>query len=263
VLGLTNVCKTYPNGLRALDSVTLNVAPGEIVAVVGASGCGKSTLLRIICGLERPTAGRVARDGTRIEGPREEIGIVFQEPRLSPWLPVDRNVGFGLENRPSRERADRIAAHLARVGLGEKAGVWPRELSGGQAQRVSLARALIMRPQVLLLDEPFSALDAFTRADLQNHLLDLWADGKPTLVVVTHDVDEAVVLADRIVVMRPRPGRVLAEIASGLPRPRDCQSAGFDHARQRILAALDHSRDRATKIDDDQTESELGAGSAW
>jgi sulfonate transport system ATP-binding protein len=255
VLGLTNVCKTYPNGLRALDSVTLNVAPGEIVAVVGASGCGKSTLLRIICGLERPTAGRVVLDGTGIEGPREEIGIVFQEPRLFPWLP--------LENRPSRERADRIAAQLARVGLGEKAGVWPRELSGGQAQRVSLARALIMRPQVLLLDEPFSALDALTRADLQNHLLDLWADGKPTLVVVTHDIDEAVVLADRIVVMRPRPGRVLAEIASGLPRPRDCQSAGFDHARQRILAALGHSRDRATKIDDGQTESELGAGSAW
>lgn len=159
------------------------------------------------------------------------------------------------------QSADRIAAQLARVGLGEKADAWPRELSGGQAQRVSLARALIMRPQVLLLDEPFSALDAFTRVDLQDHLLDLWADGKPTLVVVTHDVDEAVVLADRIVVMRPRPGRVLAEIASGLPRPRDRQSAGFDHAKRRILAALDHSRDRATKIDDGQTKSELGAGS--
>jgi sulfonate transport system ATP-binding protein len=261
MLGLTNVCKTYPNGVHALDGVTLNVAPGEIVAVVGASGCGKSTLLRIICGLDRPTVGRVALDGTGIEGPREEIGIVFQEPRLLPWLPVDRNVGFGLESRPSRERADLIGAQLARVGLGEKADVWPRELSGGQAQRVSLARALIMRPQVLLLDEPFSALDAFTRVDLQDHLLDLWADGKPTLVVVTHDVDEAVVLADRIVVMRPRPGRVLAEIASGLPRPRDRQSAGFDHAKRRILAALYHSRDRATQIDDGQTKSELGAGS--
>jgi sulfonate transport system ATP-binding protein len=242
MLALANIGKTYPNGVRALDGVTLRVAPGEIVAVVGGSGCGKSTLLRIACGLDRPTQGHVALDGTDIEGPREEIGIVFQEPRLLPWLSVERNVGFGLEDRPPRERGDRVAAQLARVGLAEKALAWPRELSGGQAQRVSLARALIMRPQVLLLDEPFSALDAFTRADLQDHLLDLWADGKPTLVVVTHDVEEAVVLADRIVVMRPRPGRVLAEIAADLPRPRDRLSAAFDDAKRRVLAALDRSR---------------------
>jgi sulfonate transport system ATP-binding protein len=120
--------------VRALDGVTFNVAPGEIVAVVGASGCGKSTLLRIICGLDRPTEGRAALDGTGVEGPREEIGIVFQEPRLLPWLPVDRNVGFGLESRPSRERADLIAAQLARVGLGEKADAWPRELRPGPAR---------------------------------------------------------------------------------------------------------------------------------
>jgi sulfonate transport system ATP-binding protein len=249
MLVLTNVGKSYPNGVRALDSVTLNVASGEIVAVVGASGCGKSTLLRVVCGLDRPSQGRVALDGADIEGPREEIGIVFQEPRLLPWLSVERNVGFGLEDRPVQERADRVSVQLARVGLADKAGAWPRELSGGQAQRVSLARALIMRPQVLLLDEPFSALDAFTRVDLQDHLLDLWADGKPTLIIVTHDVDEALALADRIVVMGPHPGRVLAEIAADLPRSRNRQSAAFDHAKRRLLAALDGSRDCATQVD--------------
>ena len=156
--------------------------------------------------------------------PHEKIGIVFQEPRLLPWLTVADNVCFGLEDRPKAERASRTAMQLARVGLHDKAAVWPRELSGGQAQRVALARALT-RPEAALLDEPFSALDAFTRVDLQDHLLDLWADPKPTLLVVTHDVDEAVVLADRIIVMRP-PGRMFAEVEADLPRPRDRQSAG-------------------------------------
>jgi sulfonate transport system ATP-binding protein len=242
MLVLANVGKIYPNGVHALDSVTLNISSGEIVAVVGGSGCGKSTLLRIIGGLDRPSDGRASLGGAGIDGPREEIGIVFQEPRLLPWLSVEDNVGFGLEDRPKAERAARVGGQLARVGLAEKAGAWPRELSGGQAQRASLARALIMRPQVLLLDEPFSALDAFTRADLQDHLLDLWADGRPTLVVVTHDVEEAVALADRIVVMGPRPGRVIAEIAAGLPRPRDRQSAAFDQVKRRVLTALGGSR---------------------
>jgi sulfonate transport system ATP-binding protein len=244
MLALSNIGKSYPNGVRALDGVTLKVEPGEIVAVVGGSGCGKSTLLRITCGLDRPSQGRVALGGTAIEGPRAEIGIVFQEPRLLPWLSVERNVGFGLEDGSPRERSERVIVQLSRVGLADKAVAWPRELSGGQAQRVSLARALIMRPQVLLLDEPFSALDAFTRTDLQDHLLDLWTDRKPTLVVVTHDVDEAVVLSDRIVVMRPRPGRVLTEIAADLPRPRDRGSAAFVEVKRRVLAALDRSRDR-------------------
>ncbi len=207
MLVLDHLSKTYPNGVRALDGVSLNVALGEIVAIVGGSGCGKSTLLRLVCGLDAPTHGAVALDGNRITAPHEQIGIVFQEPRLLPWLTVADNVGFGLAHRPRAERQRRVAAQLERVALSDKAGVWPRELSGGQAQRVAIARALVTRPQVLLLDEPFSALDAFTRVDLQDHLLDLWADTKPTLVVVTHDVDEAMVLADRIIVMRPRPGQ--------------------------------------------------------
>ena len=221
MLTLGHVGKTYPNGVHALDDFSLDVTPGEIVAIVGGSGCGKSTLLRAISGLDMPTTGAIMLDGEAIRSPNAKIGVIFQEPRLLPWLTVAGNVGFGLADRPAAERNARVAASLDRVGLSDKAGVWPRELSGGQAQRVSIARALIMRPEVLLLDEPFSALDAFTRIDLQDHLLNLWADTKPTLIVVTHDVDESIVLGDRVVVMRPLPGRMQEEIVIDLPRPRD------------------------------------------
>ena len=160
--------------MRALEGTSFAVEPGEIVAVVGGSGCGKSTLLRAISGLDRPTQGRVLLDGKPITSPHEKIGVVFQEPRLLPWLTVADNVAFGLTDRSMTRRQHRAAAALSRVGLGEKARVWPRELSGGQPQRVAIARALVPQPEVLLLDEPFSALDAFTRVDLQDHLLDLW-----------------------------------------------------------------------------------------
>lgn len=263
MLTLNRVGKTYPNGVRAIDGVSLEVEPGEIVVVVGGSGCGKSTLLRALSGLDSPTHGVVSLDGVIITEPNERIGIVFQEPRLLPWLTVAGNVGFGLEHRPRKERDRRVTAQLARVGLSEKAGVWPRELSGGQAQRVALARALVTRPEVLLLDEPFSALDAFTRVDLQDHLLDLWADSKPTLIVVTHDVDEAIVLADRVVVMRPHPGRIEDEISIDLPRPRDRQSAAYDFAKRRVLAALDRSLGRAASIDDRETQAEAGQAMWW
>ena len=173
MLSLQRVGKTYPNGVHALDAITFDVEPGEIVAVIGGSGCGKSTLLRAISGLDTPTQGSVLLNGTPITTPHEQIGIIFQEPRLLPWLSVADNVGFGIEDRPKQERAGRVAHALDRVGLTDKAKVWPRELSGGQAQRVAIARALVPRPQVLLLDEPFSALDAFTRVDLQDHLLNL------------------------------------------------------------------------------------------
>ncbi len=236
MLQLQSVGKTYPNGVRALESVNVEVKPGELLAIVGGSGCGKSTLLRAVSGLDTPSHGRVVLDGVTITSPQEKIGIIFQEPRLLPWLTVAQNVGFGLENRPRAERRSRVAEALARVGLSEKANVWPRELSGGQAQRVAIARALVPRPEVLLLDEPFSALDAFTRTDLQDHLLDLWSDLRPTLVLVTHDVEEAIVLADRILVMKPRPGMIFDEIVDDLPRPRDRQSAAFDHIKRRVLA---------------------------
>jgi sulfonate transport system ATP-binding protein len=263
MLTLQRVGKTYPNGVRALDAITLGVEPGEILAVIGGSGCGKSTLLRAISGLDTPTQGSVLLDAAAITKPHEKIGIIFQEPRLLPWLTVADNVGFGIENRPTAERRERVAHALERVGLTEKAGVWPRELSGGQAQRVAIARALVPRPEVLLLDEPFSALDAFTRTDLQDHLLNLWAEFRPTLVLVTHDVEEAIALADRIVVMRPQPGRLSDEIAIDLPRPRDRQSAAFDFAKRRVLTALDRSLDRAVGVEHREQQAAPGAAMWW
>jgi sulfonate transport system ATP-binding protein len=263
MLVLEGVGKTYRNGVRALDGVSFSVEPGEILAIVGGSGCGKSTLLRAVAGLDPPSRGRVLLDGEQVTRPHERIGIVFQEPRLLPWLKVADNVGFGLGGRPKAERVARTATALKRVGLSDKATMWPRELSGGQAQRVAIARALVPRPQVLLLDEPFSALDAFTRADLQDHLLDLWADAKPTLVLVTHDVDEAIVLADRVMVLCPRPGRIFDEIDVDLPRPRDRQSAAFDFVKRRVLVALDRSLNRAATAAEAEPKATAGAALWW
>jgi len=262
MLVIDRIGKTYPNGVRALDGVSIRVPQGEIVAVVGGSGCGKSTLLRVTSGLDPATQGMVTLNGTRITAPHEKIGMIFQEPRLLPWLSVADNVGFGLNHLPAAERNARVAKVLERVGLTEKAGMWPRELSGGQAQRVAIARALVPKPEVLLLDEPFSALDAFTRVDLQDHLLDLWADLKPTLILVTHDVDESIVMADRVLVMRPRPGRIFDEIETDLPRPRDRQSAAFDFAKRRIMAALDRSLERTPTVEG-ETKTDAGAALWW
>src|SRR6201985_3543367 len=176
MLLLDRVGKTYPNGVHALNRFSAEIKLGEIVAIIGGSGCGKSTLVRPIAGLDRATSGTVTLDDIAISAPHAKIGIIFQEPRLLPWLSVADNIGFGLSGLPAAERRERVARALDRVGLSDKAGAWPRELSGGQAQRVAIARALVPQPEVLLLDEPFSALDAFTRRDLQDHLLDLWAE---------------------------------------------------------------------------------------
>jgi sulfonate transport system ATP-binding protein len=218
-------------------------------------------LLRAIAGLDRASTGSVVLDDIAILAPHEKIGIIFQEPRLLPWLSVADNIGFGLSDRPRQERDQRVATALVRVGLADKADAWPRELSGGQAQRVAIARALVPRPEVLLLDEPFSALDAFTRRDLQDHLLDLWADTRPTLLLVTHDVDEAVVLADRVLVMRPRPGRLFEHITINLARPRDRNSPLFDSFKRRVLTALDRSLDRS--VPDAEAKSTAGEAMWW
>lgn len=251
MLILDRVGKTYPNGVHALENFSARIQPGEIVAIIGGSGCGKSTLLRTISGLDRATTGSVTLDTISIAAPHEKVGIIFQEPRLLPWLSVAGNIGFGLSDLPASERKQRVDRALARVGLSDKADAWPRELSGGQAQRVAIARALVPSPEVLLLDEPFSALDAFTRADLQDHLLNLWADTKPTLILVTHDVDEAVVLADRVLVMRPRPGRLFEEIKVDLTRPRDRASTAFEIVKHQVLASLDRSLNRTARPADD------------
>jgi len=241
MLVIDTVSKTYPNGTHALESLSLKVAAGEIVAIVGGSGCGKSTLLRIVSGLERPSSGNVEVEGVRITAPHPAVGLIFQEPRLLPWLSVASNVAFGIEHLPRSEKEARVASTLAKVGLSDYADRWPRELSGGQGQRVAIARALVARPTVLMLDEPFSALDAFTRLDLQLHLLDLWAETRPMLIVVAHDIDEALLLADRIVVMRPNPGRIAKIFSVALPRPRDRLSAFFEEEKRAILRALDET----------------------
>ncbi len=233
--------KIYPNGTRALERVSMEVHEGEIVALVGGSGCGKSTLLRLAAGLDQPTRGRIQLDGETITAPHPLVGMIFQEPRLLPWLTVVQNVGFGIAGRPKVERERLVAETLERVGLKDYAHCWPRELSGGQAQRVAIARALAPRPKVLLLDEPFSALDAFTRASLHEHLIDLWTAFRPTLVLVTHDVEEAAFLADRVLVMQPRPGRIAASIDVQLARPRDRYGNEVEALKRRILSALDMS----------------------
>jgi len=260
MLALNSLSKTYPNGVHALERFSAEIQPGEIVAIIGGSGCGKSTLLRAVAGLDRASIGTVTLDETAIFAPHPKIGIIFQEPRLLPWLSVADNIGFGLSDLPAETRREKVARALARVGLADKAEAWPRELSGGQAQRVAIARALVPQPEVLLLDEPFSALDAFTRKDLQDHLLDLWADTRPTLVLVTHDVDEAVVLADRVLVMRPRPGRLFEEIKVNLTRPRDRNSPLFGSFKQHVLTALDRSLDRS--VPDRDAKAGVG-GSMW
>jgi sulfonate transport system ATP-binding protein len=236
-----HLSKTYADGTNALSDVGLTVGPGEILGIVGGSGCGKTTLLRLVAGLDQASQGRILVDGEAITAPHPYVGIVFQEPRLLPWLTVAGNVGFGLSELPRSEREDRVRDALARVHMAEHAKRWPRELSGGQQQRVSIARALVAGPRVLLLDEPFSALDAFTRASLHEHLLALWESTRPTVVIVTHDVEEAVTLADRVVVMRPRPGRVFETVTVGAPRPRERIAVGFDKAKRRVLNALDRS----------------------
>jgi sulfonate transport system ATP-binding protein len=260
MLALNSVSKIYPNGVHALERFSAEIELGEIVAIIGGSGCGKSTMLRAVAGLDRATSGAVTLDGAVISAPHPKIGIIFQEPRLLPWLCVADNIGFGLSDWPAETRREKVARALARVGLSDKADAWPRELSGGQAQRVAIARALVPQPEVLLLDEPFSALDAFTRKDLQDHLLDLWTDTRPTLVLVTHDVDEAVVLADRVLVMRPRPGRLFEEIKINLTRPRARNSPLFGNFKHHVMTALDRSLDR--NVPDRDAKAGVG-GSMW
>lgn len=241
MLSIEQLSKVYPNGTTALTGLELDVAEGEIVAIVGGSGCGKSTLLRLISGLDVASRGAVRLMGSQITRPVEEIGMVFQEPRLLPWLTVAGNVGFGLRHLPAGQRRARVSALLDAVQLGSYAQRWPKELSGGQAQRVAIARALAPEPSVLLMDEPFSALDAITRTELQDHLVALWERDKRTFIVVTHDIEEAVALANRVLVMRSHPGRISAEIDIDVPRPRQRISPEFEAAVRRVRLALDEA----------------------
>src|SRR5260370_9562477 len=213
---------------QALSNISLSIAPGELVSLIGPSGCGKSTLLRLIAGLESPDSGDLLVGSDPINEPSAERGLVFQDPNLFPWLTVRRNIEAGLVARGVlRERRNEVDEFMRLVGLEAFANAYPHHLSGGMAQRVALARALINHPKVLLLDEPLGALDAFTRMRMQDELLRLWDNRRTTILLVTHDIDEAIYMSDRILIMTPRPGRTEREIAISLERPRQRSSPAF------------------------------------
>jgi sulfonate transport system ATP-binding protein len=241
MLRVENLYKQFNNGFLALEAIHLQVNPGEIIGLVGTSGCGKSTLLRIIAGLEQATIGEVYLDEEPITAPHARVGIVFQEPRLMPWLTVWDNVQFGLTQRSGIEGEAVTVAALAKVGLSKFSQALPRQLSGGMAQRVAIARALVTKPDILLLDEPFSALDAFTRTTLQDHLLQIWQNDRPTLILVTHDIEEALIMSDRIIVMHAHPGRIHQEFVVDLPRPRKRTEHQIQIWKERLLDELDLS----------------------
>jgi ABC-type nitrate/sulfonate/bicarbonate transport system ATPase subunit len=223
----------------AVDGVTLAVSAGELVSVVGPSGCGKSTLLRLMAGLEFPDSGELRVGDEPIAGPGAERGLVFQDPNLFPWLTVRRNIQAGLVARNVlHEKRDEVEEFMQLVGLEAFANAYPHHLSGGMAQRAALARALINHPKVLLLDEPLGALDAFTRMRMQDEVLRLWQNHRTTMILVTHDIDEAIYMSDRIVLMTPSPGRIEHIIEVTLERPRQRNHPDFLRLRGEILELL-------------------------
>ncbi|OEZ48452.1 aliphatic sulfonates import ATP-binding protein SsuB [Janthinobacterium sp. MP5059B] len=251
--------------LLVLDDISLTIAPGEFVAIVGASGCGKSTLLRLLAGLDTDYMGLLLHDGVPIRGTDLHRGLVFQDHRLFPWLTVQQNVAVAFSNTrvPLAERASRVAAEIARVGLDGYADAYPHQLSGGMSQRAAIARALVGRPDVLLLDEPLGALDALTRLRLQQELRRLWQDEGITMVMVTHDIDEAVYLADRIVVLDARPGKVRRVQDVPLAHPRQRGSPGFVAIRDGLHADFSDLDDTHAPVAQDVDPSSSWDGNEW
>ena len=243
-LEIDHVSKTFRvtgSTIEVLRNISLSVRPGEFVAIVGASGCGKSTLLRLVLGLDTDYEGEIRLEGERVRRPGLDRGMVFQEHRLLPWLTAAGNVAAALRRSglPAPERARLVAEHLSLVGLGNFAHAWPTQLSGGMSQRVAIARALVNRPRFLLLDEPLGALDALTRLRLQDELARIVRHENSTVLLVTHDVDEAVFLADRIVVLQPDPGRVSRIVNIDLDRRnRDRSAPAFLRLRDEVLDVL-------------------------
>ena len=224
--------------LNVLRNLSLDIRGGEALAIVGPSGCGKTTLLRVLAGLEKPDSGGVLIDGHEVRGVGTERSIIFQEPRLLPWLTVLGNVSFGLTVRGvAREEAeDRARRYIRLVGLAEFEAAYPRQLSGGMAQRVGIARALTVQPEILLLDEPLGALDAMTKLTMQEELARIWREEGVTLILVTHDLEEAIYLADRVLVLPKEKGAVPRLIDVGLARPRDRSEPRFVEMRRRLMA---------------------------
>jgi NitT/TauT family transport system ATP-binding protein len=243
ILVIQGVGKTYTLNearIEALRDANLTVRKGEVVCLIGASGCGKSTLLRIVEGFEKPTAGDALMWSKPIDGPGPDRGMVFQDYGLFPWLTVRENIGFGPSSRGLGKAATRdiVERFVSLVGLTRFADAHPHQLSGGMKQRVAIARVLANDAEVVLMDEPFGALDAMTRERLQDELLDLWQRTGLTVLFVTHSIEEAIFLADRVVVMEPGPGRIASEHRIELPRPRDVASPEFNEVRRELGARL-------------------------
>jgi NitT/TauT family transport system ATP-binding protein len=230
----------------ALDGIDLDVARGELVCLLGPSGCGKSTLLNAVAGFSLPTSGTIVAAGQPVTEPGPERGMVFQEYALFPWMTVRANVAFGLEMRHESRRdiETRVGALLDKLRLTEFAARFPKDLSGGMRQRVAIARILALDSPILLMDEPFGALDALTRRNLQDELLRIWLETKKTILFVTHGIDESMYLADRIVVMTYRPGRVKSIVPVTIPRPRDTASPEFNALKRRISAMVMEEQQR-------------------
>jgi len=243
ILEIRNVSKKFVSKnkeILAVDNITFNVRYNEFLSIVGPSGCGKSTVLRMIAGLEKPTSGEILMEGKKIEGPGAERGLVFQQYTLLPWRNVLDNVAFGLEIRglPKKERYEIAKRFIKMIGLEGFEEAYPYELSGGMQQRVAIARTLANDPKIVLMDEPFGALDTQTRTILQHELLKIWEKEKKTVLFVTHSVDEAVYLSDRVIVMTARPGRIKDIISIDLPRPRKRDTLEFIEYRKRIVNIL-------------------------
>jgi len=244
VLAVKDICKIYEaddgDGVQALQNINIEVKDKEFVCIIGPSGCGKTTLLRIIAGLEKPDSGSVTLNNETILAPGPDRGMVFQEYSLFPWRTVLKNITFSLELKkiPKAERNKIANEYLELVGLEMFADSYPHELSGGMKQRVAIARALVNDPKILLMDEPFGAVDAQTRNRLQQELLNIWEKEQKTIMFITHSVDEAVFLADRVVVFTARPGKIKEIIDIDLPRPRDRTSLEANIVRERLLSSL-------------------------
>ena len=243
VLAIEAVTKRFAVGdgeIEALARIDLAIPPGQFVCLIGASGCGKSTLLRIIAGFEEPTTGEVSVAGKPITGPGSDRGMVFQDYALFPWMTVRQNIGFGPRQRqlPRKEVEDIADEFVKLVGLERAANRYPSQLSGGMKQRVAIARVLANNANILLMDEPFGALDALTREQLQRELLQIWTRTRVTIVFVTHSVEEAALLADRVLVMSAGPGRIESDIRIDLPRPRDVSSPEFNAVRRELAQRL-------------------------
>lgn len=238
-----NINFTIDSGmLQVLNNINLTISKGEFICIVGASGCGKSTLLRIIGGLEQSYTGSCLFKEQEVRKPSVDRGFVFQESRLFPWLTVEKNVEFGLrdaseekQNNNSKIKRKTVRQHLELVGLENFGKAYPNQLSGGMQQRASIARALVNNPDMLLLDEPFGALDAFTRINMQQEILKIWHKEKTTMILVTHDIDEAVYLADRVVLMSQRPGTIKRIVRNDVPRPRNRKNPEYTKIRNEIF----------------------------